>query len=164
MATPLSTKDTATALALLASTIGLGVSAAAAVLNNHPFSIPIALSGVLFFGAMIAALFARKKPHVRWRRWLAFAGAATAIFLIVLQTAVFGVSCKTCLVADGSAIVLASSMALGPKSVDPGPGPIIIVVFFVGIAFGTVLLWTADASPRKRPAVGLVKFFNPSAR
>src|SRR5688572_20393032 len=92
--------------ALVAAIVGLGASLATAIDDlgpaatfcaetgceivrssswAKPLGIPMSVLGVLFFGAMVALCFVRKP---RLRLALALAGAAWAIFLIVLQAAV----------------------------------------------------------------------------
>ncbi|MEJ7598076.1 MAG: vitamin K epoxide reductase family protein [Kofleriaceae bacterium] len=79
----------------------------------RPLGIPMSLLGVAFFAAMIALAFIDRP---RLRRGLAVAGAAWAIWLVVLQGFVIGAWCKLCLVADPAAIIGAACVLAGART------------------------------------------------
>jgi uncharacterized membrane protein/protein-disulfide isomerase len=104
-----------------------------------PLGIPMSLLGVLFFAAMIGLAFVERP---RLRRLLAVAGAAWAIWLVVLQGFVIEAWCKLCLVADPAAIAVAIFVLAGAKTIRPGTRPIAVSVVGLAAIVAGLALWT----------------------
>ncbi|HEU0031680.1 MAG TPA: vitamin K epoxide reductase family protein [Kofleriaceae bacterium] len=114
----------------------------------HPLGIPMSVLGVAFFATMVGLAFVAR-PALR--RWLAIAGAAWAVWLIVLQAFVIDAWCKLCLVADPSAIVHAIAVVAGARTLRPGLRSIGLATPALGAAVLALALWTHHAPPPAPP-------------
>jgi uncharacterized membrane protein len=107
-----------------------------------PLGIPMSLLGVLFFATMIGLAFV-ERPKLR--RVIAVAGAAWAIWLVVLQGVVIEAWCKLCLVADPAAVAVAVFVLAGARTIRPGAKPIAISVVGLAAIVVGLGLWTRSA-------------------
>jgi uncharacterized membrane protein/predicted DsbA family dithiol-disulfide isomerase len=157
------------ALALLASIVGLGASIASLVdylgahptfcaesgcatvrqsAWSHPLGIPLPAIVIAYFTIMIVLAFIERLRVMRIV--LAIVGGLAALGLIALQAFSIGAWCKLCLVADPSAIVLALAVVAGASTLRPtwrasAVAPAVILVVF---ALG---LWTHQEAPPPAP-------------
>ncbi len=156
-------------LALAAALVGLGASVASAIDDlspaltfcaesgcqtvkqswwAHPLGIPMSVLGVAYFATMVALSFVNK-PKLRIA--LGLAGAAWAVFLIVLQGFVIEAWCKLCMIADPSAIVLGISVAIGATTVPRDRRALLAVPALAAIVVG-LALWSAPPKLPEPPA------------
>jgi len=114
----------------------------------RPLGIPMSLLGLGFYGVMVALAFVNRP---RLRKTLAIAGAAWAVWLIVLQASVIGAWCKLCLVADPAAIVLAACVLGGAGTVRFAWGRAVLVAPAVAATIAGLALWTHVPPPPPPP-------------
>jgi protein-disulfide isomerase len=82
----------------------------------RPLGVPLPVLGLLYFAVVLGlALGGRWRPL----RWLALAGGAGALGLLLVQGAVLGTWCRLCVVTDTSALAIAALVALAPAGWAP---------------------------------------------
>ncbi|HEX2685283.1 MAG TPA: vitamin K epoxide reductase family protein [Kofleriaceae bacterium] len=107
----------------------------------HPLGIPMPVIGVAFY---LAALTLGFVDAPRLRRVLALAGAAWAVFLIVLQGFVIGAWCKLCLIADPAAIGYAVTVLAGAAALRFTPLRGLVTLPALLATVGLLGLWTGN--------------------
>src|SRR4051794_8833191 len=83
-----------------------GCEAVTSSVYGKPLGIPLPIFGLAGFAAILGLTLVNRDSAGRIARWLAIAGAAVGISLIVVQFAVLERLCPLCLVADVCAIGL----------------------------------------------------------
>ncbi|HEU4729423.1 MAG TPA: vitamin K epoxide reductase family protein [Kofleriaceae bacterium] len=121
----------------------------------HPLGLPMPIVGIAFYLGALALCFLEAP---RLRRGLAVAGAAWAVFLIVLQASVIGAWCKLCLVADPAAIGYAAAVLAGATVLRPSLARGLTVAPAVLATLGALALWTRHAAPEPRLPPGTPAF------
>lgn len=82
----------------------------------RPLGVPLPALGLVHFAAVLGlALGGRWRPL----RWLAVAGGAGGLGLLIVQGAVLGTWCRLCVVTDGSALLVAALVAAAPSGWAP---------------------------------------------
>lgn len=114
----------------------------------HPLGIPMPVLGVGFFLAALALGFV---DAPRLRRVLAIAGAAWAVFLIVLQAFVIDAWCKLCLVADPAAIGYALAVLAGATTLRFTIARGLATLPALLATAGILALWTGGSSVAEAP-------------
>jgi protein-disulfide isomerase len=127
----------------------------------HPLGIPMPVLGLAFYAAAITLSFV-DAPGLR--RALAIAGAAWAVFLIVLQATVIHAWCKLCMVADPAALGYAVAVLAGARAVRFSPARAVALVPAAAIAVGALALWTRAPTPAAPPATAALPGFVQAAQ
>jgi uncharacterized membrane protein len=96
-----------------------GCEAVTSSVYGKPLGIPLPIFGLAGFAAILGLTLVNRDSAGRIARWLAIAGAAVGISLIVVQFAVLERLCPLCLVADVCAIGL-GVLAVKPLVVQSG--------------------------------------------
>lgn len=127
----------------------------------HPLGIPMPVLGIAFYAAAIALSFIHA-PTLR--RALAIAGAAWAVFLIILQATVIHAWCKLCMVADPAALLYAITVLAGATTLRFSAARAAAIVPAAALAVGALALWTRSPTPPPPPAVSTLPAFVQTAQ
>ncbi len=135
------------------SAVCLGASGCDAVRSSvfgRILGVPVSAVGTLFFGAALVLCWMRSTWRDQPLRYLAAAGAGTAVVFVVLQFVVIRAICPYCLVAELAAFALAYLVLKGVPPAERLRAGLVTVV-----AAGALLATYAMAPPpQARPGYG----------
>ncbi len=115
----------------------------------HPLGIPMPVLGIAFFVASLVLAFVEAP---RLRKALALLGGAWAVLLIALQAFSIGAFCKLCMIADPAAIVLATAVLAGARTVRFTWLRSAAIAPALAAVVGSLALWSqAPAAPPLPP-------------